>query len=197
MIEIGYSVRGLEGRSGDRAVVVTRPHGMLICAIDGLGHGEAAAEAADVAASAIERYSGEGLDELLRTCHEALGGTRGAVMTMVEFDGARDELTWVGVGNVEARLLPAGLPPGLGSAQSPTLFGGVLGHNMPVVRSSSHPISPGDVLVMVTDGVRTDFETELSVAGPPRLIADRVLERSARDDDDALVVVARWLGDRG
>jgi negative regulator of sigma-B (phosphoserine phosphatase) len=197
MIEIGYSVRALEGRSGDRAVVVTRPQGMLVCAVDGLGHGEAAADAADAAAAVIEAYSGEGLEELLRSCHEALGKTRGAVMTFVDFDAEREELTWVGVGNVEARLMPAGLPPGIGTAQAPTLFGGVLGHNLPVVRTSAHPIEPGDVLVMATDGVRADFATELSVAGPPRLIADRVLEQSARDDDDALVVVARWLGERG
>lgn len=192
MIEIGYCVRALEGRSGDRAVVVARPDGMLVCAVDGLGHGDGAAEAADVAAEAIEAYDGEGLERLLERCHDALARTRGCVMTLAEFDGPAAEVRWVGVGNVEGRLVSR-LNRGLGAA-APTLFGGVIGHSLPPVRASSHPLTPGDVVVMATDGVRADFADALSVAGPPRAIAERVLARSARADDDALVVVARWLG---
>ena len=194
MIEIGYSLRSLEGRSGDRAVVVNRKGGVLICAIDGLGHGDAAAEAADAAARSVETSAGEPLEEIIANCHEALIKTRGAVLTLVDFDTEARRLEWVGVGNVEARLLPFGAPPVPGQGAAATLFGGVLGHNLPPIRSSGHDVSVGDLLVMATDGVRADYATDLVLSGSPKAIADRVLDRSARSDDDALAVVARFLG---
>ena len=83
MIELGVASSALHGRSGDRAVVARHGDRTLVAAIDGLGHGEAAAEAADAAASILERDGGS-LQGLLGRCHEALRGTRGAVMTLAE-----------------------------------------------------------------------------------------------------------------
>jgi negative regulator of sigma-B (phosphoserine phosphatase) len=194
VIEIGYSLKAYEGRSGDRAVVVNRQNGVLMCAIDGLGHGDAAADAADTAARYIETTNGEPLEEILARCHQVLMRTRGAVLTLADFDLRRRHLEWVGVGNVEARLLPMGRARVPGQMASATLFGGVLGHNLPTVRSSGHDVSVGDLMVMATDGVRADFATDLVTSGSPKSIAERVLERSARGDDDALVLVARFLG---
>jgi hypothetical protein len=47
---------------------------------------------------------------------------------------------------------------------------------------------------MATDGVQPDFAVGLSTVGEPQAIAEHVLERSGRGDDDALVVVVRWVG---
>ena len=46
--------------------------------------------------------------ELLEACHEALLETRGVVMTVAWFDLERSQLSWAGVGNVDARLVRAG-----------------------------------------------------------------------------------------
>jgi negative regulator of sigma-B (phosphoserine phosphatase) len=186
VIEVGVASSALSGRSGDRAVVVRGNARTLVAAIDGLGHGEAAAVAADRAAAVLEDGSGNSLEDLLRRSHEALAGTRGAVMTLAEFHAEPAEVRWVGVGNVEGRLLPAGI--------APTLFGGVVGHNLPAVRPTVHPLERGDLVVMATDGVRADFADGLSAAGKPQAIADRVLESAGRGLDDALVVVIRWEG---
>jgi phosphoserine phosphatase RsbX len=185
VIEVGVASAALHARSGDRAVVVSRGADALVSAIDGLGHGDPAAEAADAAAEVLERERAP-LEELLRRCHQALRRTRGAVMTLVEFRARPASITWVGVGNVEARLLPA--------MAAPILFGGVVGHHLPAVRPSSLPVRRGDVVVMATDGVRADFADGLSLAGAPQAIAERVLEVGSRGDDDALVVVVRWIG---
>jgi negative regulator of sigma-B (phosphoserine phosphatase) len=200
VIEVGVATAALSGPSGDLAVVAHRGDRDLVCAIDGLGHGYAAAEAASRAAEVLEAGGAFSLDGLLRRCHEALVGTRGAVMTLAEFRAQPAEVTWVGVGNVEARLLPAalassdGATPAVsaGSLAAPTLFGGVIGHHLPTVRPSSHPLGEGDLVVMATDGVRADFADGLAVTGEPQAIADRVLARAARGTDDALVVVVRW-----
>jgi phosphoserine phosphatase RsbX len=198
VIELGVATSALHGRSGDRAVVARHGDRTLVAAIDGLGHGEAAAEAADAAASILERDGGS-LEGLLRRCHEALRGTRGAVMTLAEFAAAPSLVTWVGVGNVEGRLVPSGADTvraraGGSGLAAPTLFGGVVGHNLPTVRPSSHPLHAGDVVVMATDGVRANFADRVSALGEPQAVADRILADAGRGDDDALVVVVRWLG---
>jgi len=198
VIELGVASSALHGRSGDRAVVARHGDRTLVAAIDGLGHGEAAAEAADAAASILERDGGS-LQGLLGRCHEALRGTRGAVMTLAEFAAAPSLVTWVGVGNVEGRLVPASAgvarpgPRGRGLA-APTLFGGVVGHNLPTVRPSSHPLHAGDVVVMATDGVRANFADGVAALDDPQALANRILADAGRGDDDALVVVVRWVG---
>lgn len=195
MIEVGIAVHALERRSGDRAVVAEYDGGALVAAIDGLGHGDAAAEAADAAAQVLEAAAQSPLEDLLTACHEALDGTRGAVMTLCRFDAGDQTLSWVGVGNVEGRLLRAGVPAAAGGTNAPVLFGGVVGHLLPTVRSSVQELQPGDVVVLASDGVKSDFAAELAPSGPVQRIAESVLEQSARGGDDALVVVVRWLGD--
>ena len=54
-LEVGVAERALEGerRSGDRAVFAAYDGGALVAAIDGLGHGGGAADAADAAAKVL------------------------------------------------------------------------------------------------------------------------------------------------
>ncbi len=167
--------------------------GTLLVAIDGLGHGPAAAEASAAAARLIEQRATDPLDELFARCHEALRRTRGAVMTAARVapDG---NLEWVGIGNVEARVLRTGPAAARQGTESPVLFGGVLGHQARRVRPSRVALGRGDVLVLATDGLRSDFSTGVSVQGSAQAIADRILAASSRGHDDALVLVARFLG---
>src|SRR5688572_9406828 len=88
--------RALDGevRSGDAAAIVERPDGVLIAAFDGLGHGAEAAESAERAREVVEANAGDGLVDLVERCHAALGGMRGAAMTIADLgrDGA---LAWL------------------------------------------------------------------------------------------------------
>ena len=115
-------------------------------------------------------------------------------MTAARVDAAGG-LEWVGVGNVEARLLRPGATHA--GSESPVLFGGVLGHQVRRVRPSRLVLERGDVILMATDGIRADFSTAVSVQGSAQAIADRVMAMSARSNDDALVLAARWLGPSG
>ena len=192
MIDVGIAGHGLHGGpSGDLAVVADALGGKLLVAIDGLGHGPAAAEASEAAARILRGRPEDPLDELFQRCHAGLTRTRGAVMTAARIDGAGG-LEWVGIGNVEARLLRSAA--GLRATESPVLFGGVLGHQSRRVRPSRVALERGDVLLLATDGVRADFSTGASVMGSAQAIADRILRTSARGHDDALVIAARWLG---
>jgi negative regulator of sigma-B (phosphoserine phosphatase) len=189
--EAGEPLAG-ETRSGDLAVWATYESGALVAAIDGLGHGGAAADAAEAAAVQFRAHAASPPETLLRECHRALRSTRGVVATVAWIDLASAELTWTGVGNVEGRLVRAGAESG-DSFDSPTLFGGVLGWSLPKVKLVRTTLAPGDCLVMATDGVAADFGSSLQPGVPAPEQARRVLASHARGSDDALVVAVRWM----
>jgi negative regulator of sigma-B (phosphoserine phosphatase) len=189
-LERGIAERALPGeaRSGDHAVFVTRSSGALVAAIDGLGHGGEAADAADVAADVIARFPDEEPVTLLERCHDALRHTRGVVMTVAWFDLEDAQLRWTGVGNVEGRLVRAGGGPSEGAFTR----GGVVGYNLPGTRVTSAELADGDVVVMITDGVDSNFAEAIALGGTAQQMADRILATHAREADDALVVVVRY-----
>ena len=190
-LERGIAERALPGeaRSGDHAVFVARSSGALVAAIDGLGHGGEAADAADVAAGVIARFPDEDPRELLERCHGALRYTRGVVMTVAWFDLERSTLSWAGVGNVDARLVRSGPDPREDVA---LVFGGVLGYRMPNVRPASMPLERGDLLVMITDGIESAISPGLAGGGAAQTMADRIFAMHGKGTDDALVVVVRY-----
>jgi negative regulator of sigma-B (phosphoserine phosphatase) len=182
-----------ERESGDRCVVQQSANGILIAVVDGSGHGAEAAAVAQIAASTLEAHAWESPIALLLRCHDELKGTRGAVMTLA-FIHLRDRtLTWIGVGNVEAVLVHE-------TGDAPTrpdralLRNGVIGYRLPTLRAEVLPLKPRDTLVMVTDGIKPDFDGGLKLSGDPQRIADRILARHHNGVDDAMVVVARYLG---
>lgn len=182
-----------EPASGDLHLVEPVGSGALIAVIDGLGHGLEAARAASLARDTVRQCAGEPLEAVMERCHAALRRTRGAVMTLAQVDGTRGTLTWMGLGNVEGRLWPA-MPGDSLVRQAPPLRGGVLGYTLPRLRTSTLPLSRGDLIVLSTDGLDTDFHEEFSLKGPVQQIADSLLERHWKARDDALVLVMRYLG---
>ncbi|MGH2708940.1 MAG: SpoIIE family protein phosphatase [Actinomycetota bacterium] len=190
-LDWGVASRALgPGESGDRHLVAFTPRGALIAAMDGLGHGPEAAFAADVASRVLERHAAEALGPLLARCHAELKHTRGVAMTLAAITWPEGRLTWIGVGNVEGRLLrsPASPEPGV---ESTLLLGGVIGFRLPEVRPRTLQLTPGDVLILATDGIAAGFADHLIVEGRPQEIADRIL-RLHRRQDDALALVVRY-----
>ncbi|MGQ0680319.1 MAG: SpoIIE family protein phosphatase [Actinomycetota bacterium] len=182
-----------EDNSGDLGFVQTIPGGAVIAVIDGLGHGPEAAKAAERAMFTVRDCAAEALERIMTECHEALKGTRGAVITLVRVDQLQDRLTWFGVGNVEGRIWPADPSHNL-LRQAPPLRGGVIGHNLPPLIPSSTSISRGDIVIITTDGVDNSFNEEFRLEGTAQQIADDLMDRYWTAKDDALILVARYLG---
>lgn len=178
-----------EARSGDLAVFVPTSVGGLACVIDGLGHGPEAADAAELCAAVVRANAEAGARELMAACHEALLTTRGAVMTATWFDLERSEISWAGVGNVDARLVRSGPEQREDVA---LVFGGVLGYRMPQVRAATMRLERGDVLVMITDGIDAAISPALAAGGAAQALADRILATHGKGTDDALAVVVRY-----
>ncbi|MEA2142499.1 MAG: phosphoserine phosphatase RsbX [Solirubrobacteraceae bacterium] len=195
-LERGVAGRAMPGeyRSGDLAVFAAYAGGALVAVIDGLGHGDEAADASEAAARVLREYRSAPVDELLRRCHETLRRTRGAVMTLAWFDLDRSQLAWAGVGNVEARLVRGAAVFG-DRHDSALVLGGVIGYNLPkVVRPAVMELRQGDAVAFATDGIEADYSTSLSPNVPAQELADRILKRHGKGNDDALAVVVRYLG---
>ena len=197
MLEWGAATRARPGEndSGDLAVVTRTASGTLVAAFDGAGHGPEAARAARAGADAVRGYGGgEDLFALVVRCHEALRGTRGAAASIAFFPAGADEMTWLGIGDVAGRVFAAdGARPQAKSALR--LAAGVVGHELATVMRERVELRRGDVLVFATDGVEASFAEEISLAGAPQEIADRILDAHWKPSDDGLVLVVRYLGE--
>jgi serine/threonine protein phosphatase PrpC len=198
LIDWGFAtaMRTGETESGDLHVV--RPVGsdVLVAVVDGLGHGAGAAAAARTAVAVVSRHAGDPLPRLLQRCHEALVGSRGVVMSLARFDRAAATMTWLGVGNVEGVLLYA--DPGSRPARATLLTrGGIVGSELPPLRAEVVSVAPGDALILATDGVATPFAADLLGDASPQDRAERILARHGKGTDDALVLVARYVGGAG
>jgi hypothetical protein len=99
-----YTLPG-QTETGDRHFIADIPEGTFVAVVDGLGHGPEAATAAERAVTAIDQSGQVGsLAEMFKRCHRALRGTRGVVMSLATYDAEKNEMTWLGVGNVIGRL---------------------------------------------------------------------------------------------
>ena len=178
-------------RSGDACLVQETEAGVLIAVVDGLGHGDEAADAAEQALASLGQTAGHSLVRSLSACHDTLRGSRGAVMTLAVLDPDRSQLAWLAVGNVDAVVLRRprwGLPQ---TSCAVTLRAGVVGDRLPPLREATVAMAPGDTLIAVTDGIFPSFLDDVDASLDTRALAVRLHECYSRMDDDALVLVAR------
>ena len=196
IIEWGNASLTLAGEveSGDKHVVKVFPHGALLAVMDGLGHGKEAAAAANLAARILQTANNESLISLLKRCHECLRSTRGVVISLAAFNAVEETMTWVGVGNVEGVLLRAD-PAVDPRYESLVLRSGVVGSRLPLLHGTIVPVMRGDTLIFATDGIRREFTQGLALGDGPQQLADKILGRHAKRTDDALVLVARYVGE--
>ena len=181
--------------SGDVAVVIQAGEGALVAVIDGLGHGPEAAHAAQIARETVCEAAGADIIALAHRCHRALARTRGAAIAIAYLSTSASTLMWLGVGNVEGRLITGHQRTRTPSANASLLLrSGVVGHQLPTIDTETLDIHRGDILILATDGVTSGFGEALDVSGSPQLIASRILAEHSIVTDDGLVLVLRYLG---
>jgi serine phosphatase RsbU (regulator of sigma subunit) len=195
VIEWGVASRPLPGQdtSGDQQVVKSFPGGILLAALDGVGHGGEAAAAATVAEAILEAHAAEPMIALVRQCHEALRATRGVTMSIASLNVPKGLLSWLGVGNVQGVFLHR-KTAGIVAEESLLLRAGVVGQLLPSLGIAVLPVREGDTLVFATDGIHSDFARGLAMNHPPRKAAECILASHGKATDDALVLVARFRG---
>jgi serine/threonine protein phosphatase PrpC len=197
LIDWGMAAQPLPGQavSGDMHLVQPFEQGVLLAVVDGVGHGDEATAAAQAAVAILEKHAHEPVISLVERCHEALTRTRGVVMTLASLHLWEKTITWLGVGNVEGRLLRAD-PNASHPSESVLLRSGLVGYQLPALHAGVLPVAPGDLLLLATDGIHADFADEVNLGDKPQHIADRILNKHFKGNDDALALVARYLGVR-
>lgn len=201
IIEWGAASLPLHGqmKTGDHFWVRCFNQQALVAVIDGVGHGEEAARAAQLAAEALNECGGQcSLSELLTRCHERLRNSRGAVMSLALLDTGNGTLTWAGVGNIEGLLLHKSSYDDCfpnRSQETLLLKAGVVGHILPRLIVTTVPLHKDDLLIFATDGIQPEFMSAIHSHSSVQHIARNILNRYALNTDDALVLVIRYLYD--
>jgi anti-sigma regulatory factor (Ser/Thr protein kinase) len=172
--------------NGDALVIVENPPQVLLCVLDGLGHGQDAHKASQKAATYIRNHSHLPLLTILDNCHAELLRTRGAVIGLVRIDPSRSLLTCAGIGNIAIRIV--------GSRKDHYLSApGILGHKRKIAREEQFSFTPRDLLFMHSDGICGEFTQGLVLK--PTLSAqqwaERIVQEYGKYHDDQSIIVAR------
>src|SRR5437667_9597480 len=114
--------------------------GVLLAAVDGLGHCPEAAAAATTAVAVLQNHADEPLPALVTRCHDAMKDARGVVMTVARL-GHEGQLTWLGVGNVEVLLFRADRQA-VPAIERLLLDRGLLGFQLPALRARTRCFAP-------------------------------------------------------
>jgi anti-sigma regulatory factor (Ser/Thr protein kinase) len=205
----GWAVRG-----GDRLR-------LMMC--DGLGHGPLAASASQAAVDAFHRESTGGPAAMIEHLHRSMSHTRGGAVAIAEIDPAAGQIRFAGLGNIAGHIVSDPATAGASGAvvrAGPTRSGsavagryrsntwastgperrgmvsmpGIAGHQRRSLREFSYPVSPGDLVILHSDGVTDKWQLSdypgLSTRSP-LVIAATLLRDAGVRRDDGTVLVAR------
>jgi hypothetical protein len=184
---INKPVKG-EHQCGDTWRAVARGDGAVAAFVaDGLGHGPAAAEAANATARAFDVDPFADLKRILETAHAIGRGTRGAAVAAAQLDPARGTLRYAGVGNISGTLVDGTARRGLSS------HNGTIGAHLHKVHEFEYPWPQrGGVLVMHSDGLGTRWDPAAYpglMQRHPAVVAGVLYRDFARGRDDVTVLV--------
>jgi hypothetical protein len=189
--------------SEPRAIVVPKPdedrcgdgwmfkkHGDLyrVLAVDGLGHGPGAENAADEAKLALEQDTSEMPSESLVYIHERLRKTRGVVAALIDYDIKANTASYCGIGNINTRVVSYTVN------RTVVSYNGILGMNRPgVLHDRKVDVEEPGCIIITSDGIRTRWDGLINYPGIMRqdssVIAAAIYKDNVRRTDDALVVV--------
>ena len=185
---VSVAVRG-EDESGDAWAVCATKDRLIALVVDGLGHGPEAAIPATAAMALFNCESAKAPEALAVLMHGALHATRGAALSMAEFDEKGRTVRFCGVGNVEGRVIAAG------ASRHFIPQNGIVGHNMPgTVQPNTLPWPIHGRMVMHSDGISRQWSADRYpglLARHPALLAGVLFRDFARPRDDATVLVMR------
>lgn len=173
---------------GDGWALDIGPRGPTLFVVDGSGHGQFAAQAAEIATKIFEQHAGEDCVALVERIHRGLAPTRGAALAVARVDRAQQLIRFVGVGNIAGSLIIGA------EARQMVSHNGIAGHVAPRIREFTYPISGTPCVVLHSDGLSNRWrmaDYPGLVACHPSLIAGILYRDFRRGRDDATIAVIR------
>lgn len=162
----------------------------VVMVSDGLGHGPLAAHASSEALTMFHTTDSAEPATMVTAIHRRLRGTRGAAVGVATFDADYRNLTFAGVGNIS--VFVAGPERRNAALCQP----GIVGHQLPRVRTIDLPLDDDAVLLMHSDGVRESWNLRdtpgLSRRAAAVIAATVLRDAGSRPDDASVLVARRW-----
>lgn len=174
-----------ERRCGDTVTVSHSDDATNILIIDGSGHGEGAAHAAEKGA---EVFAANPFDEplsIINHIHTALSGTRGASLAVLNIDHGKDRIKFVGVGNITCRINTRVSSKGCVSVQ------GIAGVRMSSLKEYTYDWGPSARLLMYSDGTKSAASLDDSPGKSSILSVAEIYRDFCRLTDDTSIVVVK------
>ncbi|MBF0508948.1 MAG: SpoIIE family protein phosphatase, partial [Deltaproteobacteria bacterium] len=155
-VDSGLLERGLTGpkdECGDTGLIRVDGEDCFLALVDALGHGREAHAVAVMAAEFILEDLHRDLIEMMTGLHARLKGTRGAVATLCRLNIPSGELHYVGVGNITTRVFGT-------KNYSFISRDGIIGYMMSSPKLRIEKLSPGDILILTSDGLKEHFDQD-------------------------------------
>lgn len=190
---IGSVCLPMEGEAvcGDAWTVEITGHRLTLMAVDGLGHGPEAAQAARRATDMLPEFAHQPPGQLLNSVHNGLRSTRGAALAIAQIDPENAQLLFAGIGNISVSTYEDDKRRHLVS------HNGIAGVNLRKTQEFSQPWTENMLLIAHSDGINTRWDLnqypDLRYRHPG-LIAAVLYRDFCRGRDDVSVVVLRHLG---
>src|SRR5262249_27623388 len=151
------------------------------------------AAAARIATESLRSRAQWPVVDLIQYCHSVLQKSRGVVLSLASIDADKNQMNWVGIGNVEGALFRAD-PAAQRLRELLPYRGGVLGYQLPPLRVQTLSIASGDTVIFVTDGIESGCLVASPTSWDPQALADYIVSRHGKQTDDALALVVRYNG---
>ncbi|MDQ4079056.1 MAG: protein phosphatase 2C family protein [Chloroflexota bacterium] len=176
----GYEV------NGDGIIVRARETDTLFAVVDGVGHGKQAAEATEALLAYLGSTQAEELESVLKGADRAAATTRGAALSLVQMQHGSTTLSYLGVGNVNARLWTP-------DQHSVTLVNhnGIVGRLRKIPPPWTYQTEDHQLLILHSDGIssRKVYEEMEEWDGDLEAQADRIMTHATHRDDASLLLV--------
>jgi anti-sigma regulatory factor (Ser/Thr protein kinase) len=172
---------------GDTWAIEHLPGRCVLLLADGLGHGPEAAAASQTAARSFRKHARERPHEILSAIHTACHGTRGSALAVADVNFQKQEVSFIGIGNIAGTIVSAE------QSQSLVSYNGIVGHQIRKYQEFVYPWRSHSLLVLHSDGLSGRWQLDKYpglMYRHPSLIAGVLYRDFQRDNDDATVVVA-------
>ncbi|GGG06001.1 stage II sporulation protein E [Pontibacter amylolyticus] len=180
---------------GDGYAVIHHERGAYLLALDGLGHGTHAQEAAQLAVKTFCEDPVHDPALALQVIHNSIRRTRGAVGFAASIDITQNKFTYCGIGNIAGKLFSMESSLGSMSYKNVISYNGILGHNVPgTFNNQSLDWNRNKVLIVHSDGLKSrwDLSRYPNLQGHlPTTIAAVLYKDHSRQTDDTLVLVCK------
>ena len=178
-----------ESACGDAVAIESGAGVTTVLVVDGLGHGPAAEQAAQIAVASFQAHPQDSPTEAISRMEGVLRQTRGAAAAVARLDRGRQVARFAGIGNVAGVVISDG-----DHSRHMVSEHGIVGQAARQPREYEYPLPPSSVVVLHTDGIGSRWKLDTYpglLRKHPMISAGIIFRDHRRTNDDATVVVLR------